>query len=331
MFILKKLGLLLPLTGQIAHFGQDAKAALDLVFKNEPVEIVLEDSLGTPQGSLQGINRLILNSKVQAIIGDLSTSNTLASSPIAENSHIPMITSATGDTVSKNRKYIFQMSFTDSRQGKTLGSWAATDMKAKTAILLMDKESEYSQNVAESFKKEFLSHSGKISSQLYYTHNQQDVVSLSSKILKLNPDILFIPGFPTEVAPFLKQLQAYKGIILGADGWHSPDLWQMAGNVTGTYYHSSQYFPDESKPIVKAFIKDFKAQMGREPSSFAALSYDSGLYLKQALKSKNCFDIQTCLKNFKDFDGVTGRLNPNKLLLILKVKNKKYEIVAQKN
>src|SRR5207302_1973979 len=76
----------------------------------------------------------------------------------------------------------------------------------------------------------------------------------------------------------------------------------------GSYY-SNHYAPDEERPEVQNFVKKYKEEYGAAPDGLAALAYDSGILLADALGRADSFDgpaLAKAIAATKDFHGVTG-------------------------
>ena len=96
-----KIGAVLPLTGDVATFGQSSKNALELlkdqvnakggILGGKKIEFVYEDDENKPANSPTVAQKLI-DEKVVALIGSVSSKCSLAMGPIATQNKIPMIT-----------------------------------------------------------------------------------------------------------------------------------------------------------------------------------------------------------------------------------------------
>jgi ABC-type branched-subunit amino acid transport system substrate-binding protein len=69
------------------------------------------------------------------------------------------------------------------------------------------------------------------------------------------------------------------------------------------------FYAEDSKKKVREFIAAFKKFHGQDPGFIEALSYDAAminLYILSNPEVRSRNDIKEALKNFRDFDGVTG-------------------------
>lgn len=315
-----KVGAILPLTGQTATFGQESLNGLKLALeKNEKtlpaVSLVVEDTQGTPAGSAAAVNKLISTDKVSLIIGEATSSNTIAAASPAQNAKVPLLThSATNDTITAGKDFISRICFVDSFQGQVMAKFALKDLKAKKAVILVDSDSDYSRGLRDSFKKAFIAEGGKVASEISYSQKDTDFKTQLTKVRREKPDVVFIPGYYTQVGAILRQANELKinAKMLGTDGWDSPELFKIAGKAAAGHYMSNHFAPDDSDKTVQEFVIEYKKKYGQVPGTMAALAYDAGLFLKNAVKTAGSGDtakIRDAINGTKNFQGVTGTIS----------------------
>ena len=314
-----KVGVILPLTGQTANFGQDSLNGLKLALESNTtgpkLEIVVEDTLGTPAGSASAVNKLISSDKVNVIIGEVSSSNTIAASSPAQTNKIPLITHAsTNDTITKGKDFVSRICFIDSFQGQVMAKFANTELKAKTAVILVDSDSDYSRGLRDSFRAAFTATGGKIIDEISYSQKDTDFKSQLMKVRKAKPDVVFLPGYYTQVGSILRQSAELKitSKYLGTDGWSGEDLFKIAGKAAAGHYVSNHFVADDKDPKVQAFVKEYQTKYGKVPSDMAALGYDVANFVKNAVKVADSSDpskIRDAINGTKNFEGITGRIS----------------------
>lgn len=154
-----------------------------------------------------------------------------------------------------------------------------------------------------------------------------------TNIKGLNPDVLFVPGYYEEVGLIIRQAREL-GLnipILGADGYESPKLTEIAGkDALNDVYYSSHYSPMDDSEEVKGFKERFKAKYSKEADAFNALGYDMVYFLKDALEragEANPEKLKEALESTTNFTGVTGTFsidekhNPVKSVTIIEMKD----------
>jgi len=316
-----KVGVILPLTGDKATFGQESlnglKLALDKAGKDSPqLKMQVEDTQGTPAGSAAAVNKLIASDKVAVIIGEVASSNTIAASAAAQSAKIPLVTHAsTNDTITMGKEFISRICFVDSFQGAVMAKFAVSNLKAKTAAILVDSDSDYSRGLRDSFKQAFATAGGSIKDELVISYSQKDrdFKTQLMKIRKAAPDVVFIPGYYTQVGAILRQAKELKlnTKFLGTDGWDSPDLFKIAGAAAAGHFVSSHFASDDTDPRVQEFVREYKTRNKENPGAMAALGYDAGFFMRAAIKKAGSNDpkkIRDAIASMKNFDGITGTI-----------------------
>jgi branched-chain amino acid transport system substrate-binding protein len=314
-----KVGVILPLTGKTANFGQDSLNGLKLALEKDStgpkLEIVVEDTLGTPAGSASAVNKLISRDKVNVIVGEVASSNTIAASAPAQTQKVPLITHAsTNDSITKGKDFISRICFIDSFQGEVMAKFGHGELKAKTAVILVDSDSDYSRGLRDSFKAAFTKLGGKISDEISYSQNDTDFKAQLMKVRRAKPDVVFLPGYYSQVGAILRQSSELKitAQFLGTDGWSGEDLFKIAGKASAGHYVSNHFVADDKDPQVQAFVKEYQAKYGKVPSDMAALGYDAAMFVKNAVRvadSTESTKIRDAINSTKDFQGITGRIS----------------------
>ncbi|MDO9182661.1 MAG: ABC transporter substrate-binding protein, partial [Bacteriovorax sp.] len=235
-----KVGVVSPITGATATFGQENVNGIKLAYEKlkkaggKKFELVIEDDKSDAIESTNATRKLINIDKISAMIGEPTSSLALASAPIVQEAKIPFITpTATNIKVTQVGNYISRACFTDDFQGVVMAKFAINTLKMKKGLILVENTSDYSKGLAKSFSDEFLKLGGKMASteELTYVAKDTDFQSLLRKVKRANADFIFIPGYYVEVGLIVKQARAL-GItapFMGGDGWDSPKLFEIAG------------------------------------------------------------------------------------------------------
>ena len=340
-----KIGVLLPLTGSQAFYGKEAKNGIDLALKNfnDPklkIKLIIEDTQSTPLEAAKGINKLITTDKVSVVIAEVISSNAIAAASIAEKAKIPIISpAATNDSVTLGKKYVFRTCFIDSFQGVVMANFATKNLRAKSAVILEDSDSDYSKGLSESFKSTFVKSGGIIFKVLKYSQKDTSYTAQLGDIRKLKPDVVFIPGFHQQVGVILREAKELNitAKMLGGDGWFTPELRMIAKGAEIGSFTSTHYSTDSNEPKVKFFIENYSKKYLAKPSAHAALGYDTFNLVTNALKGLQNFDsekITEALSKTKDFPGITGTItmdknhNPIKPAVILEYVPNGYKYVT---
>lgn len=312
------------LTGSEATFGQSTSQGIRLAikefnaaggFNGRKVALKEYDTKGDAKEATLAVTRLVKSDKVVAVLGEVASGLSLAGGPVCQEAGVPMISpSSTNPRVTEVGDMIFRVCFIDPFQGFVCAKFASENIKAKTAAMLYDQKAPYSVGLAQEFKKHFTSMGGTVASEQTYTGGDQDFTAQITTIRGSKPDVVFIPGYYTDVGNIAIQARklGLTAPLLGGDGWDSEQLPKIAGKAIEGSYYSNHYAPDQPEARVQEFITKYKAEFsGQVPDGLAALGYDAANILFDAMNRAQSLDgkaLAKALAESKDFGGVTGSI-----------------------
>ncbi len=333
------------LTGNTATFGQSTKNGSQMAFDEinkaggllgKPVKLIVEDDQSKPEEAATAVTKLINQNAVQAVLGEVASSRSLAAAPICQGARVPMVTpSSTNPKVTQVGDYIFRVCFTDVQQGEADAKFAAKSLKMKKAALLYDVRNDYSVGLRLVFAQKFKEFGGEIVAEQSYSEGDSDFRAQLTQLKSANPEVIYVPGYYTEVGTIARQSRdlGISAPLLGGDGWDSPRLWEIGGKALNGSYFSNHYSVDDPSPAVQKFVTDYKARFGATPDALAALGYDAARILADAMTRANSSDgarVRTALAETKGYAGVTGSItidkdrNAVKPVVMLKVQDGKF-------
>lgn len=335
-------GVYAALTGDQAAFGnataQGVKLAADEInaaggVLGRKIRLVIEDDQSRPDQAASVVTKLITSDGVIAVIGENSSTQSLAGAPICQLSKVPMISpSSTNPSVTEKGDYIFRVCFTDPYQGKALAAFAKNNLKLSTAAILVDRKTDYSVGLAQFFRKEYEALGGRIVAEQSYSAGDTDFRPQLTAIRTTKPGMVFLPGFYTEVGQIAIQARDL-GItvpLVGGDGWDSPTLTEIGGKALDGSYFSNHYFYGDPQPLVKEFVRKIRERHGKNPDANAALGYDALQILARAIREAGSLDrpaIRDRIAATREYPGVSGTItmgadrNPVKPLAIIRIVN----------
>jgi len=314
-----KYGAVSPVTGPIPQYGEffirGSQLALEDLeksgwIKGKKIRIVLEDGKNDPKISLAAMNKLISVDKVP-IVETVGSSVVLAVGPVAQQEGVVLVnTAAQNPNIRKIGSFIFSLVPLADRVMQTTGAHAVMGMKAKTAAILL-VNNEYGRGVAETFKKIFEEHGGRIIGQEIHAQGETDYTTHLTKLKFASPDIIFFVGHENELGYALKKAKqiGMKTPWLSAPGVLSPLTLQIAGDAAeGVQAADYQFDPNFGTERMKAFGKRHQEKFGVMPSFATAQSYNSVMLYAAALKAgaRTPAEIRDFFRSVKDFEGASG-------------------------
>ena len=314
------------MTGSEATFGQSTdngiKLAVDEInesggIRGKKIRLITYDDKGDAREAGTAVTRLTTKDAVVAVLGEVASGLSLAGAPVCQQAGVPMISpSSTNPKVTKIGSMIFRVCFIDPFQGAVCAKFAREHegLKAEKAAILTDQASPYSVGLQDEFEKAFEKFGGKVVSKQQYQGGDQDFSAQLTAIRSSEPDVVFVPGYYTDVGNVALQARklGLKTPLLGGDGWDSVKLGEIAGSSIEGCFYSNHYSHEDPNPRVQDFIKKYNERYKQIPDGLAALGYDAAWILFEAMKRTESLDGKSLaaeLAKTKDFDGVTGRIS----------------------
>ncbi len=349
-----KVGVVWPMTGLVAAFGQSAWKGAKVAQSMEPtakdgskIHLILLDNKGMKVETANAVSKLITEDHVKAIIGAITSSNTMAGAPIAERNKIPMLTSsATNPLVTKGKKYVSRVCFIDPFQGEVAAKYIWNTLHAKTAAVMIERDQDYSVGLAHAFIKAYKKLGGKIVSVNFFQSTDQDYSAQISTIKEKNPQVIYMPSYYQEISLFARQARQYglKQTIMAGDGAEAEALLKIGGKAVNGVTFTTHFDPHAAAtPLAKKFLKLFNEKYKSSPDAMAALGADAYFVLVNAINKAGGYKatpkkINYYIRHTKDFKGVTGVItidpktgNAIKSAVIRKVENGKFVYVTTVN
>lgn len=239
----RKIGVLLPLSGDLKAFAQEALLGVQLASRMaiaEGVEFIIEDSGGTPEKFQQTWEKLSTQENVAAILGPLTAKETEAAFERAELMRVPVISLAAKEDLKSYGGYSFRSVLSLEDQISGLSSFLVDRLRSKK-IAILTPDSTYGWDVMDRASKEFSSRGLEISDVQVYPANGTDFKEQLKRMARLDQPKLrkgeVCPKNVTDPAEMpagcVKKIGELKP-ILGFDTLFLPDFADTAGLVLPT-------------------------------------------------------------------------------------------------
>lgn len=354
-----KIGANLELSGGVASYGSSindgAKLAIEEInaaggIDGKQIEYIPVDNKSETAEATSAAIRLAEQEKVVAMLAPATSGNSVATVQIASQHKVPMVTaSGTAPNVTVNddgsiNEYAFRTCFIDPFQGTVAANFASNEIGAKNVAIFADNASDYAKGLAASFKETITANGGTVVAEEAYVAKDVDFKSTLTNIKGKNPDFIFIPGYYEEVGLIVKQAREL-GItvpLMGADGWDSPTLVDLAGgDALNNTFITNHYSSEDPDAKIQDFVTAFNDKYSKAPNAFHALGYDSIYFIVDAIKRVDGDitgeAIQKQLAATKDLSLITGTFtvdenhNPVKSATVLEFVDGKQQFNSKVN
>lgn len=347
-----KIGLTTVLTGDRSLEGQYASNAVKLIEEEinsaggvlgRPLEVVIEDALGTDVGAVNAYRKLAADEDIVAIIGPDSSNDGMAQAPSALEFEI--LTTAQGssptlrDMCNNDNEWLFQLRACDETLCAALIKYAVEDLGLKSFAILHDTETS-SADQARLFTEALSTYGIEPEVVVPFTTGTKDFSSQIAQVQNAGAEAIIGAAFQTEAAILVTQIRSM-GIdvpILGSNGFADPVTIQLAGDATDDVYCASAWVPNTPNPKGNAFATKYQETYGEECGKAAAQIYDHISIICEAIERAGSTDraaVRDAMNTIDHYEGAITtydcRTNGDcgRGGLLVRVKDQKAEIIAE--
>ncbi|EAV9488112.1 ABC transporter substrate-binding protein [Campylobacter coli] len=316
------LGVVLPLTGPVAAYGQDVFNGIELANKlnakldnGDEVKLIVIDTKGDKLETTSAVNRLIAQDKVIGIIGEATTPNTIQAISIVEDKKIPLIAPvASGDKLLEGKKYASRVCFSDSFQGDKFASYVTKELNLKNAVVIIDQSNVYSLGLAKAFEKSLKENGGKVIKKLAISSGDKDFRAVVSQLKSLNPDFVYMPIYHPEAALIARQAKqiGFDKLLAAGDGVNNQAFIDLGSTaVNGVVFTDSFDSSNPSTARGKTFINEYEKIKGNANlPAFSAMGADAYYVMLNAMNACQNTLTSECINEkihqTSNYEGVGG-------------------------
>lgn len=318
------------------------------------IEVTYLDDEGDPERARDAVSRLIESLNVAVIIGGALSGSSLSAAPVCQRHGVPMVSpSSTNPEVTETGGFIIRVCYVDSFQGTAMATFAFNSLRIVKVAMMSKSGDGYSEALAEYFAKTFREIGGEIVAETALPGGSRELDSRIGEMLAAGPEAIFLPLYYQDVSLVARRLaeQRSGALLLGCDGWDSPDLLRLAGDAVEGDYFTTHFSPEDRRGRVRTFVRTFRERFDATPDALAALGYDTAHLVASALtrlrgEDPRAFNdlclgggqagedrlaaarekLRDMLSTTSGFDGVTGEItidesrNALKPAVVLQVK-----------
>lgn len=309
-----KIGVIAPLSGDAALWGQNGKKGIDLAFEKinkqypNKFEVVYEDSNCDAKTSVNIISKLINSDKIHYFIGDFCSSSTLAIAKVAEENKAILITPASSaDSISQAGDYIFRVYVRNDQLASKIAQLAEKENYQKAAAIYI--KNDYGESLKNSFVNNYKN--GQVVALESYAPDTKDFRTELLKIKSENPEMIFIASYYNDGALILKQAKEL-GItakFFAPDSFDDPETLKIAGLAAeGLMVVTVSGF---NGPAKDDFTQNYKDKFQSDPVFLSDYDYDALNLIAQAVRAvgDNPNKVKDYFYGLKDFPGVSDKIN----------------------
>ena len=308
-----RIGVLLPLTGPYATYGQRSLNGIKLALGAQADGLVVRDDQGEPAAGRAAFDELAGDPTIGAVIGPLRSKVAETVVPRADRAGVPLIVLAQQE--GSGGRWIVQPGMTADRQAAELADYAISTRGLRKFGILYPND-PYGSALAQAFRRQVEQHGGQVVGAITYDAKQKEfsveLLSVDKWVTGDGLQAVFIPDSAQTAVPLATQLRhAQPGVVLlGSNGWNDPAaLAPAADAIEGTVFVEG-FFANSQRRATQDFVAAYKAAYGSTPEILDAQAYDAAKLVAAALQTgaRSRAQMLAALQSPHTIDGAAGAL-----------------------
>ncbi|MBK1697924.1 ABC transporter substrate-binding protein [Rhodovibrio salinarum] len=314
-----EIGAVMPLTGDLADFGETSSKGVELAIKEinaaggvlgEDLGLSIADTRTSPQAGVDAAKKLVNVENVAGLVGALSSGVTIPiAKSVSSQEGVPQISNASTSPVITNLEdngYLFRTIPSDQLQGVVLGDIVYDEGVRSVAAVYVNND--YGEGLAEVFKSQFEKRGGKVTTMLPYEKGKASYRGELSNAASGDPDALLLVGYPENGITILRQAleEAYFDQFIMTDGMKTPKVVEAIGGqyLANTIGSTPTAFDTDG---AEAFTKAYQDEYGSlPPKPFIDTAYDGTYLLALAMQAAGSTDGEKVRDALHDVSNPPG-------------------------
>jgi len=323
-----RLGLVAPMSGPNARYGSFSLRGAQLAAKEvngaggtdgRKINIMAGDSQGTPVEGVSATRRLIDQDQVDFIIGDVSSSVTLAMQPVAEDAGVLLLNAASSNPRITYKagvggfKWTYRNYPTDENRALIVLQYAA-EKKGFTKYAVLSVDSDYGRAAIDFTKKYLPRFKSQILTEDYYKEGEVDFRSVLSKIRNSGAQAILMYGL-ADTTPIVARQMMEVGIagkipLIGNAEFNTEKTIKAAPKALEGAIEAAAWLPAYDSAKSKAFVEKFTAEYREAPNNHAYVHWETVHLLAKAIEKAQSIDrekVRMALSGIQ-YDSAVGEV-----------------------
>jgi len=312
-----RIGALLPLSGEYAPYGQRSLNGIKLALGPLAAQLDIRDTKGDPSTARAGLDAMLADPNLVAVIGPLRSKEAEILAPRAERAGLPMVLLAQQEGVTG--QWVVQPAMTSARQAAELAEYAVAGQGLKRFGVLFPND-QYGIALSTAFKEQVEQRGGQLVGSLSYDPRQREfsveLLSIAKWVKDDGLQAVFIPDFAPNAIPLATQLRRAQPeiVLFGSNGWNDPGaLGPAAAELDGAIFVDG-FFASSTRPATQQFVAAYRGAFANAtPEILEAQAYDAALLVMRALQTgaRSRMQVAQALHAPRTIEGAGGTLGIN--------------------
>jgi branched-chain amino acid transport system substrate-binding protein len=283
-----------PLTGQYAQYGAQWKKGFDLALdeinasggiNGRPLAYVFEDTQSDPRQTVTVARKYVADERIAVEVGDFSSAASMAASPIYQAAQMVQFgfTNSHPD-FTKGGDYVWSNAVNQKDEMPLLADFLRDLGLKKIAVLHLN--SDWGRTAKDLLVEAVKQRGGEITGAEGYLADEKDFRSAIVRLRGGNPDSIALISYYPDGAQLTRQIRQ-AGItlpIVAGGSIYSPKFLELGGADVNGVLTTVPFFPDDPRPAVQAFVKNFEKKFGAQPDAYNGRAYDTFVLLGTVMR-----------------------------------------------
>ncbi len=336
-----KVGVVLPLTGEMAMFGnmeknsfemayEELKAAGKTTIDGKEIELLFEDGQGLQDVSKSATEKLVNQDGVILLSGGYSSActNVIAGSAQTLQTPFLIVTGSSDEITEQGWQYVFRGTAAPASK-YTNAYWDMADQVIKPQkVAIIYENTDFGSSSAKGFRAECAERGIEVVFDQSYESGAIDFKPMLANMRVEDPDVIFAVSYVMDAAMIVKQMKELNFntelFVGGGAGYTMPEFKNNAGASSEYVASTTLWIPNVAWPGVNEYFEGYQERYGAEPDYHGAQAYATMYVIADALQRAEDMSragVQKALKEtdletimgpvkFEDWEGYTNQNMP---------------------
>jgi branched-chain amino acid transport system substrate-binding protein len=320
-------GVLMPMSGDAALYGQSMKQAVELALEAtdpaagsaEAVQVVWADTTTDPSTAADKLRSMVIDDGARLVVSATTNEEARQLIPVLEETQaIGLSPSASAAQLTHDSEFFFRVLPSEDLEGRRAGRFLREERDSDRVIILTG-ESDLTGGIEAPFRQMFEESLGGTVVARIDLNDDSFRNSIPAELAASGPNGAYVIGSAAVTLAGIEALRAagFDGTICATSALNlSEFVAQHADELDRVYFPQTNFdAADLTRPQVQEFVQIYRDRYGEDPDIFAAYAYDAmrlALHVADVSETYETYALKNTLRyGVVDYPGVTGVIRFN--------------------
>jgi branched-chain amino acid transport system substrate-binding protein len=316
-------GVLLPMTGPVATYGESMKNGIDLAMEQEQAnlpagfKLIWGDTASDPETGVAELQRVASEGARLVVAGTTSGTARALLPVLDETDTIAISPSASAPSLTKDSRRFFRVFSSDELEGRRAGRFLYDDQD-KTSVIIYAEESDQARGIEPPFRQVYeQAMGGEVVGKVVVNGGDWEKES-ADLLASSRPDSAYIIGYGETTIKVLRHLREknFEGPICASSAFYTGKMIEDYPEILeGVFFPQPAFDVQSEGQTTQAFVNAYRQKFQDDPDIYAAHAFDAmrvTIWVANEVRAFTANDIRKALAfGVKEFPGVTGIIQFN--------------------